>query len=86
MNDKDHRAEDKLPVTAEVGDEGGSYSDATMQAETFKGARGNRRVDPKQAAAAVGPAGVIASQGEQMRETDDIVKHATDRPDEHKKS
>jgi hypothetical protein len=26
---------EKLPVTAEVGDEGGSYADATVQAETF---------------------------------------------------
>ena len=25
----------KLPVTAEVGGEGGSYADATVQAETF---------------------------------------------------
>ena len=27
----------KLPVTAEVGSEGGSYADATVQAETFGG-------------------------------------------------
>ena len=28
---------EKLPVTAEVGSEGGSYADATVQAETFGG-------------------------------------------------
>lgn len=27
----------KLPVTAEIGSEGGSYADATVQAETFGG-------------------------------------------------
>lgn len=29
------RLRGKLPVTAEVGGEGGSYADATVQAETF---------------------------------------------------
>jgi hypothetical protein len=41
------REKEKLPVTAELGGEGGSYGDATAQAETFRGLEGNERVDPK---------------------------------------
>jgi hypothetical protein len=36
----------KLPVTAEVGGEGGSSADATLQVETFSGPAGNERADP----------------------------------------
>ena len=35
----------RLPVTAEVGGEGGSYADATVQVETFSGPAGNPRID-----------------------------------------
>ena len=31
----DDRADTKLPVTGEVGSEGGSYADATLQVATF---------------------------------------------------
>ena len=37
MSRTDDRAEKKLPVTGEVGSEGGSYADATMQISTFEG-------------------------------------------------
>ena len=47
MRDIEESGGHKLPVTAEVGGEGGSYADATQQAETFTGAAGNPRVDPK---------------------------------------
>lgn len=48
---KEDTPEDRLPVTAEVGDEGGSYADGAVQAETFSGVFGNRRVDPKRVGA-----------------------------------
>lgn len=35
MSRSDDRRENKLPVTAEVGDEGGSYADPTIQVPTF---------------------------------------------------
>lgn len=35
MSRSDDRREHKLPVTAEVGDEGGSYADPTIQVPTF---------------------------------------------------
>ena len=71
-----------LPVTAEVGDEGGSYADPTIQRETFSGPGGLPRVDPKRVAGADGTLAAAAGQGEQVRESDDVVKHATDRPDQ----
>jgi hypothetical protein len=73
--------EKKLPVTAELGDEGGSYGDGALQAETFRGASGNSRVDPKQVAPLGGEAPAAASQGEQVRESADEVKHATESPE-----
>jgi hypothetical protein len=75
----DDRTADKLPVTAEVGDEGGSYADATKGAETFNGAAGNSRIDQK----GVRPDGDLAaaaSQGEQVRDARQLVKHATEPP------
>jgi hypothetical protein len=33
----DEHGRDKLPVTAEVGGEGGSYADPTVQVATFEG-------------------------------------------------
>jgi hypothetical protein len=35
MSGTDDRADKKLPVTGEVGSEGGSYADATHQVATF---------------------------------------------------
>lgn len=37
MSPRDERQPDKLPVTAEVGGEGGSFADATVQVATFEG-------------------------------------------------
>ena len=45
MSGTDDRADTSLPVTAEVGGEGGSYADPTLQVATFKGERGNQVVD-----------------------------------------
>ena len=36
MSRSDDRRENKLPVTGEVGGEGGSYADPTMQVPTFE--------------------------------------------------
>lgn len=36
MSDKDTRTHPKLPVTGEVGSEGGSYADNTQQVPTFE--------------------------------------------------
>ena len=81
MSRTDDRADKTLPVTAEVGDEGGSYADPTVQAETFAGPSGNERVDPKQTGAAGGEAAAVASQGTPVRESDaDAVRHATEPP------
>jgi hypothetical protein len=76
----DDRRDDRLPVTAEVGGEGGSYAEATQQAETFKGAAGNRRIDPKSVAEADGDLSDAAAEGEQVLETAEDVKHATEPP------
>lgn len=37
MSPKDKQQEPKLPVTAEVGGEGGSFADPTSQVATFEG-------------------------------------------------
>jgi hypothetical protein len=37
MSGTDDRADKKLPVTGEVGSEGGSYADPTLQVATFEG-------------------------------------------------
>ena len=36
MSEKDTRTRPKLPVTGEVGSEGGSYADNTVQVPTFE--------------------------------------------------
>ncbi len=51
QEDKDGRAADELPLTAELGDEGGSYGEGSQQAATRMGGAGNPRIDPKQVAA-----------------------------------
>ncbi len=68
MSGTDNRTEPELPVTAEVGDEGGSFADPTLQVDTFSGVFGNPRVDQK----AVAPAGAVAG----------AVAPDPDRPDE----
>ena len=40
MKDTDDRRRASLPVTAEVGDEGGSFADPTAQVATFDGELG----------------------------------------------
>ena len=80
MSNTEDRTRDKLPVTAEVGDEGGSYADATQQAETFKGAAGNPRIDPKRVVRPNGDLAAAASEGEQVLDTGELVKHATEPP------
>lgn len=82
MRREDPRANEKLPITAELGDEGGSFGDATIQEDTFKEGPGNPRVDPKRAAAVGGHAQAVASQGTPAGEPDDEVKPATERPDD----
>ena len=81
MKKVEHRADEKLPVTGELGGEGGSFGDGTVQAETFKGAFGNDRVDPKRVGPAEGDAAAAAEEGEQVRSPDAEVKHATEPPD-----
>jgi hypothetical protein len=75
MKDEKPRPGRKLPVTAEVGGEGGSYADAAMQAETFSGPEGNPRADLT----------VLGTAGEDEPAVDDeaVVKHATE-PPEHR--
>lgn len=53
MSDTDDRADKKLPVTGEVGDEGGSFADPTLQVATFE--QDLERVGTE--APAVGPGG-----------------------------
>ena len=77
MNERDHRADEKLPYTGELGDEGGSYGDASVQAETFKGAAGNARVDPKRTAAQGQEAGSMNSE----IQTTDSIKDAGEKPE-----
>jgi hypothetical protein len=75
MNPDDDKTR-RLPVTAEVGDEGGSYADATQQAETFSGVFGNPRVD-RERTAATAP----AAAADRDASDDDEITHATDRPE-----
>jgi hypothetical protein len=66
-----------LPVTGEVGDEGGSQAEGAQQAATFSGVFGHPRVDSVTAgsAAAAGP--------DSDDSPGDGVTHATDWPPEH---
>jgi hypothetical protein len=81
MKSQDSQKRDKLPVTAEVGGEGGSYADATLQRETFSGPEGNPRVESPATSAADGNLTAIASEGEQVLDDDAPVKHATEPPE-----
>ena len=80
MGGTDDRADKKLPVTAEVGGEGGSFADPTSQVETFAGPRGNVRVDPKDVSAADGDVAAAAAEGEPVRDAGEVMKHATEPP------
>lgn len=60
----DDRADKKLPVTGEVGSEGGSYADATYQVTEFDG-------DLGRTAQAVEPDGADT-------QTRDVIKHPND--------
>jgi hypothetical protein len=54
MNPTDDRREKTpLPITAEIGSEGGSYADRTMQGETFSGPEGLPRVEGRGGASSV---------------------------------
>jgi hypothetical protein len=75
---KDH-LETRLPITAELGDEGGSFGDATLQAETFSGSAGNPRIDPTRVTPGE-EAPTPVPERERAREMD-TVKHATEPPD-----
>jgi hypothetical protein len=80
MDTDDTRNQQKLPVTAEVGGEGGSFADATLQVEAVNGPPGNDRVDPKAVSAGEGTAAAVAAEGEQVGRPADEVKHATEPP------
>lgn len=77
MSHADDERADKLPVTAEIGDEGGSYGEDTQQAETFSGVFGNPRTDPK----ATSAGGTAAGPQTKSREPEDEVTPATERPE-----
>jgi hypothetical protein len=61
MSGTDDRADKKLPVTGEIGSEGGSYGDATLQISTFDGDLGRN-------AEAVEPENVESG-------AEDLIKH-----------
>jgi hypothetical protein len=82
MSRTDDRADKTLPVTAEVGDEGGSYADPTIQADTFAGPFGNRRVDPQrvQPAPPDGTAPAVQAGDDAGATPGDEIRHATEPP------
>jgi hypothetical protein len=79
---EDDRKDKRLPITAEVGGEGGSYAEASQQAETFTGATGDPRVDPKAVTSADGDVTNAAAEGEPVLESPQMVKHATEPPEQ----
>jgi hypothetical protein len=81
MKDNSSKRVRKLPVTAEVGGEGGSYADATVQAETFSGPEGNPRADADVLGDVDADHSAAASEGQQVRDDGAVVKHATEPPD-----
>ena len=69
MSQTDDRADKKLPVTGEVGSEGGSYGDPTMQIATHEG-------DLGKTAEAVEPQGqTVGSDGT------DVKKYPNEAPE-----
>jgi hypothetical protein len=81
MKNHDDPADTKLPVTAELGGEGGSYGDGAIQAETMNGVFGNPTIDAKRAGPAAGQASAAAVEGEQVLDADEEVRHATEPPE-----
>ena len=67
MSKSDDRADEKLPVTGEVGSEGGSFADPTLQVAQFEGdlGRNAQAAEPEQ----TGP------------DAADVTKYPTERPD-----
>lgn len=65
MSKTDDRADKKLPVTGEIGSEGGSYGDPTLQISTFDGDLGRtaEAVEPEK----------VQSGG------DDVIKYPNER-------
>lgn len=83
MSGTDDRADETLPVTAEVGDEGGSYADPANQAATFSGPAGHRRVDAEQVAPA-SPGTVAEGVAPENRPDQDVtgeVRPASEPPE-----
>lgn len=77
MGRTDDRRDDRtLPVTSEVGDEGGSFSDRALQEATFEGdvPRIDRRVEPTPA-----PEHITSEEAESPAEG--MTTYPTDRPD-----
>ncbi|CAN5421174.1 hypothetical protein BH23ACI1_BH23ACI1_08280 [soil metagenome] len=84
MTESDDRRENKLPVTAEVGSEGGSFADPTTQVATFE--------DDVARGVGHGGVGSVATQASRMHEvqaagggqsrpaSDGIVRYPTEPP------
>jgi hypothetical protein len=70
-------------ISTEVGDEGGSFADATLQKGTFGGPTGVDRVDPE-VSGADGDRSRAASEGEQVLDDDAVVRPATEPPERQK--
>ena len=67
MGGTDDRADKQLPVTGEVGSEGGSFADPTLQVSTFEGDLGTN-------AQAVEPEGAESDER-------DVTKYPTEAPE-----
>lgn len=67
MSGTDDRADKKLPVTAEVGSEGGSFADPTYQVSTFE----EELEDVGQHAPAVEPAQGVQSDADDVKKLPD---------------
>ena len=67
MSGTDDRADKKLPVTGEVGSEGGSYADPTLQVPTFDQELGEK-------AEAVEPNAVVSG-------AEDVRRQPSEEPD-----
>lgn len=64
MSKTDDRADKKLPVTGEVGSEGGSYADPTLQVAQFEGELGQVAEDTEPDKVESGPEDVLKYPGE----------------------
>jgi hypothetical protein len=83
MSEQDDRREETLPVTAEVGSEGGSFADPTHQVSTFEGdierttGRGGASSSATQALRSGGIGGTGASPASAA---DGILRYPTELP------